>query len=216
MKLSLANLPYRILLTSLAVLGLSGTTLAQNRQLSYTPPPSAGCSLTLAQAPELWGFRLRMTAEQVRARFPGIVMKPADSLGVIELDDVLPAVHSAPNRSDRWRAQGLFKLRLLFIDEQLAYIGGNYGVATQWANQDDFISSLSKSLGLPNAWYLKDQTDVVKLLKCDGFMMFAYSSPLAAVGMGDSQAFDKVDKREAAIDEADKKKGRKRLDYVYY
>lgn len=109
------------------------------------------CKVTLNSlpaAPELQGFHLGMTTEQAKSNVPQIVYAPADALGSIKTT-VNP---SFDPRADKSRFQDVRSISLEFLDGHLVSLWIGYDSNFKWTNVADFVSGISQSLALPNAW----------------------------------------------------------------
>jgi hypothetical protein len=149
----------KLLLLMLAVLCLRASATAQ---------PGA-CSLKLDQlkdAPELFGFRLGMTFDQVKAISPLIKIGPADKFGVVKTT-INP--HYEP-RSDKTVFADVRTISLDFLDGKLVSVWIGFEETFKWPTLDEFVPNLSKSLNVPVAWPPKRNG---QQLTCDGFSLFA-------------------------------------------
>ncbi len=101
----------RVLLTTLFV--LSGTAFINAQENK--------CTLKIEQAPELRGFRLGMTVEQAKARFPFIR---------VQVDNNFEFQKYGAIRGEDLREAGDFKgienLSLLFLDDKVISIDVSY------------------------------------------------------------------------------------------
>jgi hypothetical protein len=123
------------------VLLLAGSLYAQGGQ----------CTLKLAnisQAPELFGFHLGMTKEQVKARVPQVVFGKTDGLGVSKTT-INP--HFDP-RIDQAAFVGVRSISLDFLDERLTSLWIGYDAEFKVTSVPEFIDKISKSLKLPDSW----------------------------------------------------------------
>lgn len=139
-------------------------------------PDGAGqamCTLTTAQAPEIGGLRLGMTAEQVLAVFPGSsedsevraqVSKPPSPLGVSSL------IIKPEKYASKAKFAGIRELSFTLLDGHVTTFGGVYN-GPQWKHVDEFIAKFSEGRTLPaaDAWeaYVGMDTQL-KTLKCQG------------------------------------------------
>lgn len=112
---------------------------------------TAQCSLKLAELPpsaELFGFRLGMTAEQVKARLPHIAFGPIDDFGVSKTT-TNPAFNSD---LDKTAFGGVRTISLNFLDNRLSSLWLGYESSFKWTTVPDFVAGISQSLRLPAAW----------------------------------------------------------------
>jgi Trypsin-like peptidase domain/Ankyrin repeats (many copies) len=130
------------------------------------------CTLKLADAPVLRGFKLGMSLREVTARFRRFTMPETDACGRLNLDfneaqGALSGLALSPRK-----LTGISRLRLTFIDERLAYIRMTYARESAVSNPQEFRASLSASLSLPGKWRATgggDNWDHAHVLGCDGF-----------------------------------------------
>jgi hypothetical protein len=129
---------------------------------------SGPCTLKLAdlpQAAEMYGFRLGMTPDQVKARVPQVVMGETDDLGVSKTT-INPDFDP---RIDKSSFSGLRSVSLDFLDARLTSLWLGYDGSFKWRTVDEFVGGINRALGLPHAW----QTWKVRgqQLKCADFQM---------------------------------------------
>lgn len=128
----------------ICLLLLAGTARAQ----------AVKCTATLAQFPvtaELYGFRPGMTVEQVKTRFPRLVLARPDQFGVTKTS-VNPTFDPA---LDKTNLQGVRTLAFEFLDGQLYSLSIGYDGEFKWQTLEDFLPGLDKALKLPDAWVKK-------------------------------------------------------------
>jgi hypothetical protein len=131
----------RKILAPLLVLLTACTTLAQNNQ----------CSLKLSDlpaAPELFGFRLGMTTDEVKARVPQVKFGRADEFEVLKTS-INPHYDSS---IDQASYAGVRTISLDFLDGRLTSLWLGYDDTFKWQTADEFVAGISQSLHLPNAW----------------------------------------------------------------
>ena len=136
-------------LVRLALLGLLLSACAAARA------QDAKCTATLAQLPaaaaELYSFRPGMTLEQVKARFPRLVLGRPDQFGVLKTS-VNPTFDAT---LDKTNLQGVRTLAFEFLDGQLYTLSIGYDNAFKWQTLEEFLPGMDKALGLPAAWAKK-------------------------------------------------------------
>ncbi len=188
-----------IILNVLLLLAFSSLALGQGNTQSA---PATKCTLALAQAPALRGFRLGMNQAQVIARFPGLSLDRADALGLARLRltlidaDLYPrsssirdrgvqldiAAGTAEGRSFTVDSskfpdlKGVRKIQLRFVDGHISYVLVGYDDSFKWNSVDEFAQTVSKNLALPDEWRDGSDSDGYKKdkeLRCDGFLMTA-------------------------------------------
>lgn len=129
----------------------------------------ATCSLKpdqLKEAPELFGFHLGMTLDQVKARSSLIKFGPADKFGVVKTT-INP--HYEP-RFDKASFADVRTISFDFLDSQLVTLWIGYEETFKWPTLDEFVANMSKSLEVSGDWPAKRNG---QQLTCDGFSLFA-------------------------------------------
>lgn len=128
------------------------------------------CSLKLDQlkdAPELFGFRLSMTLDEVKARSSLIKFGPADKFGIVKTS-ISP--HYEP-KFDKTVFADVRTISFDFLDGKLVTLWIGFEETSKWARLDEFVATLSKSLNVPSEWPEKLRNG--RQLACDGFSLFA-------------------------------------------
>jgi hypothetical protein len=143
----------------LAALCWSATGKAQPATCSLKPDQ-------LKEAPELFGFRLGMTLEQVKAASSLIKFGPADKFGVIKTS-ISP--HYEP-RFDKTLFANARTISFDFLDGKLVTLWIGYDETFKWPRLDEFVANLSREMEVPGAWPVKRNG---QQLTCDGFSLFA-------------------------------------------
>jgi hypothetical protein len=127
---------------SLVLILLSiATATAQERQ----------CSLKLAQlpeAPELFGFRMGMTKDQVKVRVPEVVFGRHKTFGLAKTS-INPDFDS---RIDKSSFAGVRTISLDLLDDRITSLWFGYDSSFKWHTVDEFVAGISQSLHLPEAW----------------------------------------------------------------
>ena len=109
------------------------------------------CSLKLAElldAPELLGFRIGMTTDQVKARIPQVVFGRVDDFGTSKTS-INPDFDSSIDKST---FAGVRTVSLDFLDGRITSLWFGYDSSFKWQTVPDFVKGISGSLHLPNAW----------------------------------------------------------------
>lgn len=112
--------------------------------------PAGPCPLKAAQiadAQELYGFRLGMTIEQVKARVPKLVPGPTDPFGLMKTSfspDFDPLMDKTP-------FQGVRTISLEFLDGRLTSLWIGYNKNFKWQALDEFVAGVSRVLGMDAA-----------------------------------------------------------------
>lgn len=127
------------------------------------------CSLKpdqLKEIPELFGFRLGMTLDQVKARSSLIKIGRPDQFGVIKTT-------INPNYEPRFDKTLFADVRTIsfdFLDGTLVTVWIGFEETFKWPKLDEFVANISKSLDVPGHWPVKRNG---QQLTCDGFSLFA-------------------------------------------
>jgi hypothetical protein len=103
---------------------------------------------TLPAAPELLGFRLGMTRDQIKAVVPQTVFGRTDHFGVAKTT-INP--HFDP-KIDQTKYQGVRSISLDLLDDRLTSLWIGYDETFQVKTIDEFVKVLSKSLQLDGNW----------------------------------------------------------------
>jgi hypothetical protein len=109
------------------------------------------CTLKLADlpaSPELFGFQLGMTTEQAKARVPQVNLGRVDPFGVSKTS-INPDFDP---RIDKASLNGVRTVSLDFLDGRLTSLWFGYDTIFKWTTVPDFVSGISQSLHLPDAW----------------------------------------------------------------
>lgn len=159
---------------------------------------TSACERGIAQAPEVRGIRLGMSLKEIASRLrPSAVSEP-DSCGRQTLDfdwadDLLG--QPAPRPPE---LSGVRRLRLGFLDGQLAYFRVTYDGATAPMRLDQFRTTLSSSLKLPGMWRKAGDAgtwDQPYSVGCDGFKVIAGYNIGPYIEFHDTAALDTLLKR---------------------
>src|SRR5258705_6524190 len=109
------------------------------------------CTLKLTDlpaSPELFGFHLGMTTEQAKTRVPQVEFGRMDPFGVSKTSinpDFDPHI-------DKASLNGVRTVSLDFLDGRLTSLWFGYDSTFKWTTVPDFVSGISQSLHLPDAW----------------------------------------------------------------
>jgi hypothetical protein len=129
----------------------------------------SSCSAKIDQlpdAPELRGFHLGMTYDQVKARVPPIQFGRADEFGVAKTS-INPSFSA---QFDKASFADVRTISLDFLDGKLVTLWIGYERTFKWQTLDEFVNGMSKSLNLPVVWPPKRGGQA---LRCDGFSVLA-------------------------------------------
>ncbi|HEU4794787.1 MAG TPA: hypothetical protein VFT02_04095 [Pyrinomonadaceae bacterium] len=119
--------------------------------LAISLPVSAQCTqkiATLPVAPELLGFRLGMTKDDIRALIPQAEFPRADPFGVAKTT-INP--HFDP-KIDQAKYKGVRSISLDLLDGQLTSIWIGYDDTFKIQNVDEFVKAINDSLQLSGRW----------------------------------------------------------------
>jgi len=181
------------------LISLTFTAAVGQRKVEDKEPK---CTLGLDHAPELRGFRLAMTQQNVLARFPGVSIEKPDQFGLarlrLSLIDSAAVIKAAATRDRGAQAdisarpeegsafildgakfpalKGVRRIELRFIDGRLSFVLAAYDDSIKWDNIDDFVSTVSKTLSLPAEWQTPAAAggeSTEKELRCDAFAISA-------------------------------------------
>lgn len=116
-----------------------------------TPAPPAAaptpkCTLDLAQSPELRGFRLGMTVEQVLARVPNLRTQLAERNNEDGWHYAEMGRDDLPSDDREYFNRGAVE----FVDGRLSYIEIGYTQVS--SNLEEFTKTIAKNFNLPDAW----------------------------------------------------------------
>ena len=113
------------------------------------------CNVKLDQikpAPELYGFRLDMTVEEVKKLVPTLQTRKSDDLGLMKTS-FSPRFDP---KIDKTKFENVRTVSFEFLDDKLMDLWIGYTSEFKWAKLEDFVPQMSASLGLPsNAWRAK-------------------------------------------------------------
>jgi hypothetical protein len=156
------------------------------------------CALKIAQlatAPELRGFRLGMTLEQLKARVPNLAVRTADEFGATAVN-IYPEHNDI---SDKASFEGIRTISLEFLDGRVVMLWVGYAPNFKWKSTDEFVSGMTRSLNLPDAWQTKSRN---RQLACDDFQATIYSiGGNPSIRLVDEAARRTLEERKAAKEE---------------
>jgi hypothetical protein len=119
----------------------------------------------LPAAPELLGFRLGMTKEEIKARVPQTAFGHTDHFGVSKTT-INPYFDP---KIDKTKFEGVRSISLDLLDDRLTSLWIGFDETFKVQTVDDFVKLLSQSLQLSNNWSLwraKGQQ-----LRCNDFQL---------------------------------------------
>ena len=130
--------------------------------------PAQRCTLKpdqLPNVPELRGFRLGMTFDEVKTRAPQVRFGGADEIGVTKTS-INPGYDQ---RFDQASFPDVRTISLDFLDGKLTTLWIGFESSFKWPTVDEFIQGISKSLSLPPTWSPKRTGQQIQ---CDGLTVF--------------------------------------------
>jgi hypothetical protein len=116
-----------------------------------TPTASAQCTrkaTELPAAPELLGFRLGMTREQIKAQVPQTVFGHTDPFGVSKTT-INPYFDPS---IDKTKYEGVRSISLDLLDERLTSIWIGFDETFKAHTVEEFVKLISQSLQVPTKW----------------------------------------------------------------
>jgi hypothetical protein len=161
--------------------------------LSISAQQCTAKSDQLSDAPELRGFRLGMTFDQVKARVPPIQFGGPDETGLTKTS-INPLYDP---RFDKAAFADIRTISFDFLDGKLTTLWIGYESSFKWQSVDDFVSGISKSLNVAGSWSPKRGG---QQLRCEGFTVFVSliaGSP--SVRLSDDAADETIARRREEV-----------------
>lgn len=162
---------------------------------------SAQCTQKISDlpaAPELLGFRLGMTKDQVKALVPQTKFGRTDEFGVTKTT-INPFFDPT---IDKMKFASVRSVSLDFLDEQLTSIWIGYDETYRVQVIEEFTSAVSKSFKLPNAW--SPSKGRGQQMRCAGFQLTVTTvAGGPSFRLLDLSADDTIAERRAAKEERD-------------
>jgi hypothetical protein len=154
-------------------------------------PPA--CDLRVKDAPALRGLRLGMSVSEVSARLGGLRPQPGRcGLSRLYLDG---KQLSAAARG----FEGVALVRLICLDDKVAYLNVGYGREFPFKSFDEYLSTLSSSLGLPGVWRRvagAPDFERAHAMTCEGFVVGAGRVGSLYVELHDTEAVRTLVRRD--------------------
>jgi hypothetical protein len=119
----------------------------------------------LSDAPELRGFRLGMTFDQVKARVPLVQFGRPDEIGLTKTS-INPLYDP---RFDKAAFADIRTISFDFLDGKLTTLWIGYESSFKWQSVNEFVNGISKTLNLTGSWSPKRGG---QQLRCEGFTIF--------------------------------------------
>lgn len=156
------------------------------------------CTLKLAELttpPELRGFRVGMTLDEVRARLPKAQFPRADEFGFASMN-VFPDYEQG---IDKKSFEGVRTISLEFMDDRVTAVWIGYDKTFKWQTIDEFVAGITPALKLPDSWRSRFRN---RLLDCADFTVAVIpvgESPSIKITSDAARAL--LDERKAAKEE---------------
>ena len=128
----------------------------------------AQCSQRLSElpsAPELWGFRLGMTRDEVKVRVPQTVFGRTDEFGVSKTT-INP---SFDPKIDKTKFESVRSISLDMLDDHLTSLWIGYDETFRVQSIEEFVTMISQELKVPANW--SSWKSRGKQLKCVDFQL---------------------------------------------
>lgn len=151
----------------------------------------------LAQPPELRGFHVGMTMDEVRARLPKSQFPRADEFGFASLN-IFPDYESG---IDKKSFEGVRTVSMDFLDNRVTALWIGYDKTFKWQTIDEFEKGITAALKLPGSWRTKFRS---RLLDCADFTVAVIpvgQSP--SIKITNEAARTLLDERKAAKEETE-------------
>jgi ankyrin repeat protein len=146
-------------------------------------PPA--CALRVKDAPALRGLRLGMSISEVSARLGRLRPQPGRcGLSTLYLD-------SKQLSSVARGFEGVAFARLVFLDDRVVYLNMGYGREFPFKSFDEYLSTLSSTLGLPGRWWRvagAPDFERAHAMTCEGFVVAAGRVGSLYVELHDTEA----------------------------
>ena len=119
--------------------------------VTFLPEIHAQCSQKISDlpaAPELLGFHLGMTKDEVKGKVPQTVFPRADPFGVSKTT-INPYFDKT---IDKTKFEGVRSISLDLLDDHLTSLWIGFDEAFKVQSIDEFVKLISQSLKVPNSW----------------------------------------------------------------
>jgi len=182
----------RLLLTTLLL--LSGATFINAQENK--------CTLKINQAPELRGFRLGMTVEQVKSRFPFIRVIDSGEFAFYKSGQI-----TSENLKTIDSFRGIQGIGLIFLDDKIISVDVGYDSSIEWKNEEQFSTRVGEMLKLPNAWQ-RGTSGYSRQLECDGFQVRTSRNQ---IGLFNRAQYENLERRQQ--EQVEKRKEERRQSF---
>lgn len=137
---------------------------------------SKPCKLTPENAPELRGFRLGMTLDEIKKKFPNLPPINANEYGLSKIYFDRTAKPEQSYREFNFidanfieAFKGTRRVYLELVDNKVVVIKVVYTDEIPWKSEEEFIRRTSESLNIPGTWSMGDG---YSHLQCQNSLMF--------------------------------------------
>jgi hypothetical protein len=162
---------------------------------------AAQCTQKLSElpaAPELLGFKIGMTKDEIKARIPQTRFPHADEFGVTKTT-INPYFDESIDKS---KLEGVRSISLDLLDDHLTSLWIGYDETYKVPSLDDFIKSVSESLKLTGTW--SSARNKGQQLRCTDFQVFVSTVARGpSLRIVDVAAEDSIAQRRQAKEERD-------------
>ncbi len=162
---------------------------------------SAQCTKKLSElpaAPELLGFHLGMTKDEIKARVPQTVFGKADHFGVTKTT-INPYFNP---KIDKTKFEGVRSISLDLVDDRLTSLWIGYDETFKVHTAEEFVKLISQSLGVGGDW--SSYRSKGQQLRCADFQLIVTTvAGGPSFRMLDVAAEDVVAQRRQAKEEQD-------------
>lgn len=164
------------------------------------------CNPGIISGAQLRGFRLGMSASEVKARLPQVKLPAADASGYSEA-----SVHFSKAAPRPSFLEGVLMMVFNFIDGRVSYVAVVYDNSIKWKSLDQFTHQVSDSLALPATWQPYSYAGVQqRMLECGKLrfvasMLRSGTMSAPALFLVDNAGIDKLIARRLAARERARK-----------
>jgi hypothetical protein len=118
----------------------------------------------LPSAPELCGFHLGMTHDQIKAQVPLVKFGPKNEFGISKTS-ISPDFDP---RFDKTKFTDVRTISFDFLDGQLTSLWIGFEGTFKWKTAEEFVKGISEELALPDEWTTRGRT---QQLSCTDFQV---------------------------------------------
>lgn len=166
------------------------------------------CVLPYDQLPEVRGFRLGMTIEQIKQRYPHFPELKTNAYGYSEFTEDFMVERGRYESLGSTRVEplsginkeSLGAVELAFLDNKLVVFKISYNNKVEWQSVDNFVESLATSLKLPPAAKWSKTNNLTMRLACKDYSLRATISSVregrGSIGFYTPGISQEIEKRE--------------------